>query len=288
MNGRIVPLTYRLRSGDRVEILTAKEANPHRDWLLRANGFLASRRSRDKVRAWFNKIERARNVQVGKESLDRELKRVGQQYVDLSPIARRFHADSVDDLYVQIALGNIGPNQVSRALLETERVVAFAPLARPSKKRHGLSKSMFIVQGVSNILVQLARCCQPVCGEPIAGYLTLSRGVTVHRADCAVLMRLNAMHPQRVLSVEWGSQLSGSYEVEILVRAVNRRWLLKDIADVIAQEDAHMLEMSSDAFRDNGYLQFRVRLRLSHHRQLAALLGKLDGLSGVNEVRRMG
>ncbi|AWG45313.1 RelA/SpoT family protein [Xylella fastidiosa] len=288
VNGRIVPLTYRLRSGDRVEILTAKEANPHRDWLLRANGFLASRRSRDKVRAWFNKIERARNVQVGKESLERELKRVGQQHVDLSPIARRFHADSVDDLYVQIALGDIGPNQVSRALLETERVVAFAPLARPSKKRHGLSKSMFTVQGVSNILVQLARCCQPVCGEPIAGYLTLSRGVTVHRADCAVLMRLNAMHPQRVLLVEWGSQLSGSYEVEILVRAVNRRWLLKDIADVIAQEDAHMLEMSSDAFRDSGYLQFRVRLRLSHHRQLAALLGKLDGLSGVNEVRRMG
>lgn len=147
MNGRIVPLTYRLLSGDRVEILTAKEANPHRDWLLRANGFLASRRSRDKVRAWFNKIERARNVQVGKESLDRELKRVGQQHVDLSPIARRFHADSVDDLYVQIALGNIGPNQVSRALLETERVVAFAPFARPSKKRHGLSKSMFTVQG---------------------------------------------------------------------------------------------------------------------------------------------
>ncbi len=90
MNGRIVPLTYRLRSGDRVEILTAKEANPHRDWLLRANGFLASRRSRDKVRAWFNKIERARNVQVGKESLDRELKRVGQQYVDLSPYRAAF------------------------------------------------------------------------------------------------------------------------------------------------------------------------------------------------------
>ncbi|MRU22666.1 bifunctional (p)ppGpp synthetase/guanosine-3',5'-bis(diphosphate) 3'-pyrophosphohydrolase, partial [Xylella fastidiosa subsp. multiplex] len=89
-------------------------------------GFLASRRSRDKVRALFNKIERARNVQVGKESLDRELKRGGQQHVDLSPIARRFHADSVDDLYVPIALGNLGPNQVSRALLETARVVASA------------------------------------------------------------------------------------------------------------------------------------------------------------------
>lgn len=147
---------------------------------------------------------------------------------------------------------------------------------------------MFTVQGVSNVLVQLARCCQPVAGEMIAGYLTRSRGVTVHRADCAVLMRLSAMHPQRVLSVEWGSQPGGSYEVGILVRAVNRRWLLKDITDVIAQEDAHMLEMSSDTVRDSSYLRLRMRLKVSDHSQLAALLSKLDGLSGVNEVRRMG
>ncbi|EWS78746.1 bifunctional (p)ppGpp synthetase/guanosine-3',5'-bis(diphosphate) 3'-pyrophosphohydrolase [Xylella taiwanensis] len=288
VNGRIVPLTYRLRSGDRVEILTAKEANPHRDWLLRANGFLASGRSRDKVSAWFNKIERVRNVQTGKDLLDRELRRLGHQHADLGPIARRFHADSVDDLYVQIALGDTGPNQVSRALLETERVVPLASLTRPGSTRDGLGKSMFTVQGVSNVLVQLARCCQPVAGEMIAGYLTRSRGVTVHRADCAVLMRLSAMHPQRVLSVEWGSQPGGSYEVGILVRAVNRRWLLKDITDVIAQEDAHMLEMSSDTVRDSSYLRLRMRLKVSDHSQLAALLSKLDGLSGVNEVRRMG
>jgi len=121
VNGRIVPLTYRLRSGDRVEIMTARDADPRRDWLLPANGFLASSRSREKVRTWFHKLDRARNVQAGRELLDRELKRLGLQQADLMLAARRFHADSVDDLYIQVALGDTGPSQVSRALLEAEK-----------------------------------------------------------------------------------------------------------------------------------------------------------------------
>ncbi|HHW4679426.1 MAG TPA: bifunctional (p)ppGpp synthetase/guanosine-3',5'-bis(diphosphate) 3'-pyrophosphohydrolase [Xylella sp.] len=288
VNGRIVPLTCQLRSGDRVEILMAKEANPHRDWLLRSNGFLASGRSRDKVKAWFNKIGRARNVQAGKNLLDRELKRSGHQHADIGSVVRRFHADSVDDLYVQIALGDTGPHQVSRALLETEPVVPLSPLTRLSSMRDGPRKSMFTVEGVSNVVVQLARCCQPVAGELIAGYLTRSRGVTIHRADCAVLMRLSTMHPERVLSVEWGRQPGGSYEVGISVRAVNRRWLLKDITDLIAQENAHMLDMRSDTYRDSDDLQLRMRLKVSDQSQLAALLSKLDALPGVNVVRRVG
>ena len=208
VNGRIVPLTYRLRSGDRVEILTGKEADPRRDWLMPANGFLASNRSREKVRSWFHKLDRARNVQAGRELLERELKRLGLQHADLAVAAKKFHADSVDDLYIQVALGDTGPNQVSRALLEAERAAsqpAPAPaLPRPTARRENLGKSKFTVQGVGNLLVQLARCCQPVAGEPIVGYLTRSRGVTVHRADCAALARLAASSPQRILPVEWG------------------------------------------------------------------------------------
>ncbi len=199
VNGRIVPLTYRLRSGDRVEILTGKEADPRRDWLMPANGFLASNRSREKVRSWFHKLDRARNVQAGRELLERELKRLGLQHSDLMVAAKKFHADSVDDLYIQVALGDTGPNQVSRTLLEAERAAsqpAPAPsLPRPTARRENLGKSKFTVQGVGNLLVQLARCCQPVAGEPIVGYLTRSRGVTVHRADCAALARLAATSP---------------------------------------------------------------------------------------------
>ncbi|WP_166763184.1 RelA/SpoT family protein [Xanthomonas euroxanthea] len=290
VNDRIVPLTYRLRSGDRVEIMTAKEADPRRDWLLASNGFLASGRSRDKVRAWFHKLDRARNVQAGKDLLDRELKRLGLQHADLGVATRKFHAETVDDLYIQVALGDTGPNQVSRALLEAERAAsqpAVPAPPRPTARREGLGKSKFTVQGVGNLLVQLARCCQPVAGEPIAGYLTRGRGITVHRTDCAALSRLAAAHPQRVLPVEWGQAGSG-YEVDVQVRAVDRRWLLKDITNLIAQEDAHVLEINSDNVRDTGRAQLRLRLKVSDYGQLSSLLGKLDALPGVNEVRRLG
>lgn len=292
VNNRIVPLTYRLRSGDRVEILTAKEAEPRRDWLLPANGYLASGRSRDKVRAWFHKLDRVRNVQAGRELLERELRRLGLLQADLLPMAKKFHADGVDELYIQVALGDTGPNQVSRALLEAERAAsqppaATPPLPRPTARRDDIGKSKFTVQGVGNLLVQLARCCHPVAGEPIAGFLTRSRGVTVHRVDCSGFSRLAAAHPQRVLPVEWG-QAGGGYEVDVVVRAMDRRWLLKDITNLIAQEDAHVLEINSDNLHGSGRAQFRLRLKVSDYGQLSTLLGKLDALPGVDEVRRLG
>lgn len=288
VNGRIVPLTYKLRSGDRVDIMTAKEADPRRDWLLPANGFLASGRSRDKVRAWFHKLDRTRNVQAGRDLLDRELKRLGLQHADLMIAAKRFHADSIDDLHIQVALGDTGPSQVSRALLEAERAQQQPPPPpRPTARRTGLGKSKFTVQGVGNLLVQLARCCQPVAGEPIIGYLTQTRGVTVHRADCQALARLAAANPQRVLPVEWG-EAGGGYEVSVVVRAIDSRYLLKDVTNLIAQEDAHVLEINSDNVRDSGQAQLRLRLKVSDYGQLATLLGKLDGLPGVHEVRRLG
>ncbi len=290
INGRIVPLTYKLRSGDRVEILTGKEADPRRDWLLASSGFLASNRSREKVRGWFHKLDRARNVQAGRELLDRELKRLGLQHSDLLVAAKKFHADSVDDLYIQVALGDTGPSQVSRALLEAERALtqpAAPVLPRPTARRDSLGKSDFTVQGVGNLLVQLGRCCQPVAGEPIVGYLTRTRGVTVHRADCTSLARLSAASPQRVLPVEWGRAGSG-YEVDVVVRAVDRRWLLKDVTNLIAQEDAYVLDINSDNVRDSGRVQLRLRLKVSDYGQLSTLLGKLDALPGVSEARRLG
>lgn len=290
VNGRIVPLTYRLRSGDRVEILTGKEADPRRDWLLASNGFLASNRSREKVRGWFHKLDRARNVQAGRDLLDRELKRLGLQHADLGIAAKKFHADSVDDLYIQVALGDTGPNQVSRALLEAERAAtqpAAPALPRPTARRDSLGTSKFTVQGVGNLLVQLARCCQPVAGEPIVGYLTRTRGVTVHRTDCAALARLQATSPQRILPVEWG-QAGGGYEVDVVVDAVDRRWLLKDITNLIAQEDAYVLDIHSDNVRNSGRAHLRLRLKVSDYGQLSTLLGKLDALPGVSEARRLG
>ncbi|WP_066094448.1 bifunctional (p)ppGpp synthetase/guanosine-3',5'-bis(diphosphate) 3'-pyrophosphohydrolase [Xanthomonas massiliensis] len=292
VDGRIVPLTYRLHSGDRVEILTGKEPDPRRDWLLPANGFLASARSRDKVRAWFHRLDRARNVQAGRELLERELKRLGLAQADLAPMAERFHADSVEDLYIQVALGDTGPNQVSRALLEAEKArsepAEAPPLPRPTARRDAeLGKSGFTVEGVGNLLVQLARCCHPVAGEPIAGYLTRGRGVSVHRPDCSAFQRLAALHPERVLPVEWGRPGS-SYEADVAVVGLDRRWLLKDITTLIAQEEAHVLEMNSRPLHDSGRVSVHLRLKVSDYGQLSTLLGKIDALPGVEQARRLG
>lgn len=292
VNGRIVPLNHALRSGDRVEIMTSKTGEPRRDWLLPANGFLASGRSRDKVRAWFHKLDRARNLQAGRELLEKELKRLGLHHADLSGVAKKFHAENVEELHIQIALGDVGPNQVVRALHEEQRAAAQPatpqglPLRKPGgRKPSPPSRSQFTVEGVGNLLVQLARCCQPVPGEAISGYLTRGRGVSVHRTDCAAFQRLAASNPQRVLPVEWG-QTGGGYEVDVQVRAIDRKWLLKDITTLIAQEDAHVLGINSDQAGASGRVQLRLRLKVADFGQLSTLLGKLDALPGVEEARR--
>ena len=292
VNGRIVPLNHALRSGDRVEIMTSKTGEPRRDWLLPANGFLASARSRDKVRAWFHKLDRARNLQAGRELLEKELKRLGLHHADLAGVAKKFHAETIDDLYIQVALGDVGPHQVGRALHEEQRSAAepdetVLPVRRPPRKVAAPGKSKFTVQGVGNLLVQLARCCQPVPGEPIAGYLTRGRGVTVHRTDCPAFARLAATSPQRVLPVEWG-QAGGGYEVDVQVTAIDRKWLLKDITTLIAQEEANVLDINSQNNRASGRVHLRLRLKVADFGQLSTLLGKLDALPGVEDARRSG
>ena len=290
VNGRIVPLNHVLRSGDRVEILTSKEPEPRRDWLLPANGFLASGRSRDKVRAWFHKLDRTRNLQAGRELLEKELKRLGLHQADLAPMARKFRAENIDELYIQVALGDVGPSQIGRALHEEQRAAsepaAAVPLTRHLPKRMPApARSKFTVQGVGNLLVQIARCCQPLPGEPISGYLTRGRGVSVHRAGCAALLRLAAANPQRVLPVEWGVA-GGGYEVDVQIRGLDRKGLLKDITTLIAQEDAHVSNIQSDNPRGTGQALLKLRLRVSDYGQLSTLLAKLEALPGVDEARR--
>ena len=295
VDGRIVPLDHVLRSGDRVEIMTGKVSEPRRDWLLATSGYLASPRSREKVRAWFHRLDRARNLQDGRELLDRELKRVGLGHAELAPVLKRFNVDSADDLCVLVALGDVGPHQVARAVAEHERAqrdAAMAPagdgvIAVRGPRRVPRSGSPdFTVVGVDNLLVQIARCCQPLPGEAITGYLTRSRGISVHRADCAALSRLASKSPQRVLPVEWGDA-SGGHEAAVVLDAVDRKHLLKDVTNLIAQEDAHVLSIDGGgAGRSQGHVQLRLALRVADFGQLSRLLGRLEALPGVERAQR--
>ncbi|MBS0231791.1 MAG: bifunctional (p)ppGpp synthetase/guanosine-3',5'-bis(diphosphate) 3'-pyrophosphohydrolase [Proteobacteria bacterium] len=290
VDGRIVPLTYALHTGQRVEILTGKLPEPSRDWLVASSGFLASSRSREKVRGWFNKLDRERNLQAGRELLDHDLRRMGLLHADLLPVLARFNAASIDDLLVAVALGDIGPGQVGRALLELERPAKEPePLAPPlatATSADDRRAGTVTVQGVDNLLAQVARCCQPLPGEAIIGYLTRSRGVSVHRPDCAAFLRLAGKEPARVLPVEWGAR-QGGQSVEIRIDAIDRKALLKDITTLMAQLGVHVLGLTAEQVRGGyGRMRIALRARVADFGQFGLLLARLESLPGVNSARR--
>lgn len=291
VNGRIVTLDHAPATGDVVEILTGKEAAPRRDWLLPANGYLVTGRARDKVRAWFHKLDRAQNLAEGRELLEKELRRLGLIGADLAPVLPRLRVATVDDLMVALSLGDIGPAQVSRALHEAQQPREPNPLppvpAAAARDRVGARHDSFVVEGVGNLLTQLARCCQPVPGDAIAGYLTRGRGISVHRADCAALARLLARDPDRAMPVAWG-RAGGTYAVDVAIQGFDRKSLLKDITTLIAQEGVHIHAIASRADDGRGLVDLRLTLKVSDFGQLSRLLARLAGVPGVRDARRVG
>jgi GTP pyrophosphokinase len=286
VNGRIVPLTHQPQSGDRIEILTGKEATPRRDWLLSGNGYLASARARDKVRAWFHRIEHARNLAAGKDLLDKELRRLALGHAELEAVLPRFRAARLEDLYVALALGDVSASQVARALHEHAAPPEPArPAAAPAPPPRSGGQDLTI-EGIGNVLTTLARCCQPVAGEPIIGYLTRGRGVSIHREGCASVERLAARNPERIVPVEWGRRGARSYAVDVLVRAVDRKWLLKDLTNIIATGNAHVLGVNSRVDPARGTAELRFALKVADFDQLGQLLTRLSRVPGVNEARR--
>ena len=285
VNGRIVPLTYAVKSGERVEILTGKVSEPRRDWLLPHNGYLKSARSRDKVRAWFRRLDFERNLAEGKDLLERELKRLGLQQSDLASALNSLHFQRVEDLYVAVALGDVGPTQVARALHDAKS----EPV--PTKPAHTLAKppkpaSGFTIEGVGNLLTQLAQCCQPVAGDPIVGYLTLGRGVSIHRDHCQNFEHLASQHPERVLPVEWGNKGGQSFRVDLRIHAFDRKWLLKDITNIVGTSNAHILALDSHIDDQSGNAELRMAIKVSDYDQLGSLLSSLSSVPGVSAVER--
>jgi GTP pyrophosphokinase len=287
VNGRIVPLDFKPSSGDRIEILTGKTGEPRRDWLLAANGFLVSSRARDKVRAWFHRLDRAHNLHAGRELLEKELRRVAMLKADLAPALEKLHFASVEDLQIALALGDVGTGQVSRALHEHSQAHLPKPMPKPVARRSA-DKSRFTVEGVGNLLVQLARCCQPVPGDAIVGYLTRGRGVSVHRENCPSAQRLIVGQPERRLPVNWGQASNSRYEANVQVRAFDRKGLLKEVTNVISQTEVSILGMNSRIDAARGLAEITLALKVGDFEQLSQLLARLDAVPGVQDARRLG
>ncbi len=287
LNGRLVPLDHQPVSGETIEIVTGKVSEPRRDWLMGSRQFLITPRAKEKVRAWFRKLDHDRNVSAGKEVLDKELRRVALHEADLVHVPARFNLKTVDDLLVAVGIGDVTAGQVARALHEiaqpkTERpeYSTDPPRAKPR------DKDAIVIEGVGNLLTVIARCCQPVPGDAIVGYLTKGRGVSIHRNTCKSLHNLMLRDPERVIQVEWGGRGGQAYEVDIMVRGYDRKGLLKDVSSAIAAADAHVLAASTRLDRDHGLAEMSFAVRVSDFGQLTGLLNRVAALPNVIEARR--
>jgi GTP pyrophosphokinase len=289
VNGRIVPLTHQPQSGDRVEIITAKNAEPSRDWLSPHHGYLHTSRARDKARSWFRRIAHDTNLAAGRVMFERELKRLALPSTDLDKLPAHFHLRTQDELLVALALGEVTGGQVARVLLEAAAPLQPLPPPRVASPRsRTLDQTALRIEGVGNLLTVLARCCQPLPGDAVRGFITKGRGVSVHRADCASLARLARRDPDRVIEVEWGRAASQAYQVDIELHGYDRRGLQKDVTGVLSNANTAIVASSSRLHARSGEVEMRFTLRVLDFEQLATVLLKLTALPNVVEARRVG
>jgi len=286
VNGRIVPLTHVLKNGEVVEIIAGKHPAPSRDWLAPELGYLASPRSRAKVRAWFRQQDSGDNRTAGRSIAERELARASVAPEILAPLLEPLGAPSVDQLYQLLGEGEITATQLAQAI--ARHVRATAPeepkrRARPAAVRRG---SPVQIEGVGGLPITLARCCAPIRPQPIVGYVSAGRGVTIHRSDCPSLARMRAGKPQRVLQVDWTAGEVERLSAELAVDAYDRRGLVRDLTDLIAQERLSIEEMTTTTDRDNGTARVVVRVAVQDLDQLARLAKRFTGVPNVLTVRR--
>ena len=286
VDGRIVPLTHTVRSGDRIEVLTARHPRPSRDWLNPNLGYLGNPRSRAKVRHWFKHQDRERNVAGGQEIWDRELKRLGVEHPSREALAERFNLPGFEDLLAALGRGDVSSAQLAGALQPW--LPAPAPRAPRVVKRRRETSGGVSISGVGDLLTQMARCCKPLPDDPIAGYITRGRGVSIHRADCRNLLNLAGPERARLIDVAWSGGAEETYPVDVAVEAYDRKGLLRDATAVVSNEAVNIIAMDSHADPRTRVVGMRITLEVRGIEQLSRVLDRLAQIPNVFDCRRLG
>jgi GTP pyrophosphokinase len=287
INGRIVPLDYRLKVGDRVEILTAKKGGPSRDWLNPGLGLIRTSRAREKVRQWFKQQARTEAITDGREILEKELHRLGFGQRNFDEIAKMFSYKSPDDFLEALGHEDISIATVGIKLFEAERAKN-APeqeIVAPTRPAPKLPETKATVKGVGNLLQHLARCCSPLPGDDVIGFITRGRGITIHRRDCKNVLEINER--ERLIAVDWHQAELAVYPVQVQVRAFDRAGLVHDISGIVAAEGINMASANAVAGRKDHISIITATLEISNAGQLTRVLNKIDRLPNVFEVRRV-
>jgi GTP pyrophosphokinase len=287
VDGHIVPLQTPLKNGQRVEIVVAKSGGPSRDWLSAERGFLKSHRARQKVRQWFNAQALADTVAEGRAIVEREARREGASQANMDALAGRLGLEQADDLFAAVAREEVNLRELQTALRMLVGIAGPPPAAQPvlrERKAKAPGDSGILIVGLDRLLTQLAKCCKPVPPDPIRGFVTRGKGVSIHREDCSSLKRLAETHPERLIEAGWGTRAIGSYPVEIAVTANDRQGLLRDIGDALARERINVTAVRTQS-RDE-LADMRFTFEVADLAQLRRALASVKDVHGVIRVAR--
>ncbi len=295
--GRIVPFTHQLQTGDQVEVLRSKTPNPSRDWLNPSLNYLHTPRARAKVQHFFRLLDRDKNIIAGKDLLENALAKVQLSLakVDLSVATERFNLTHNDDLIAGIGAGSIRLLQVVNFLLQldskTKPVAEIDPqsLVRQPQQAgtQAVDSNGITVSGVGNLLTHMAKCCQPVPGDEISGFITQGRGISVHRLDCEQLANALNQQPEREVDVQWGINNNQSYQVSINIIGSDRQGLLRDISTIISNERVSIIGLESNTDHAKQSMSMGIKIEISNNEALTRLITKLNQLDDVIEVKRL-
>ena len=288
VNGSIVPLTYQLKNGEQVEILTGKHAAPSRDWTIPHLGYIKTSRARNRIRAWFRKLDREQHEIDGKAIYEHEIKKQAVR-PQLSQMLKHFKLDSEQDFYVQLGRGDISLAQLTAAIYEhdtTETRPAIPKQPRRQKQLDKTGSSAVNVLGVGNLMTSMAKCCKPVPGDDIVGYITLGKGVTIHRKDCRNVLNLSPERAARLIEVEWGDSDVETYPVTLIIEAVDRHGLLSDITRLMADEKLNVIAVNTLSDKKRQTAKMSVTVEIRDLQQLSRIIDKVNQLRNVIQVSR--
>ncbi|MDD5034395.1 MAG: bifunctional (p)ppGpp synthetase/guanosine-3',5'-bis(diphosphate) 3'-pyrophosphohydrolase [Methylococcaceae bacterium] len=291
VNGHIVPLTYRLKSGEKVEILTTKIGGPSLGWLDARMGYVGSAHAREKIKQWFRQQDHDRHLRAGKAILEHERRKLGLPALkdsELDDLARHFHLPRAEDLLLAIGRADIAPMQLAATL----RIPGFQPpppplAAPPRKAEAGKESEQVTVQGVRNLMIHFAHCCNPTPGTDIVGYITLGNGVAIHAQDCPNIIHLPAHKQGRLIDVAWGRELE-AFPMEIEVQAIDRKGLLKDVTSIFAHEGINILRTNTFTNPESRSVTMEILVEIQDVSQLSLALDKIGEVHNVLQARRKG
>ena len=286
VNGQLVPLNTPLETGQRVDIVTAKHGGPSRDWLNPTLNYIHTKSARVKVRAWFSNLALEETLSEGRALVSKELQRAGQTGANIEDLSHKLGFSRADDLYIAAVRGEINLRQFQLVArggdLSAETQLPDEVQARPSKPVEG-NQGILIV-GIDNLLTQLARCCKPAPPDPIQGFITRGKGVSIHRMDCSNFANLAALHPERVIETDWGGQTTGVFPADIVVDAHDRQGLLRDISEIFTREKLNVVGVNTQSKQGKAHMSFTVEI--TNLQQLQRTLAMIHEIEGVVGVRR--